>query len=147
MLRGRIRANVLPRSFFCPKLLHIFKLYSQQNFITENFSQWTLPCRKPVADTKNPFNKDAKYEARLRTWQESMERQNYGYKRTEDLIQVGKNKRAHLRDEERTLTDKLDARARSIKAEPIEIEKFIRHRQRGLDRRTAAREATLDESR
>lgn len=46
-------------------------------------------------------------------------------KRIEDLVQVQKDKRARLRDEKRNLTDKLGARAQSIKAELIKIEKTI----------------------
>lgn len=75
-----------------------------------------------MAATKNPLNKDAKYEARLRTWQGSMERQNEGYKGIEDVVQISIYKFALLRNEERILTDKLGARAQSVKAELIKIE-------------------------
>ena len=99
-----------------------------------------------VADSINPFNKDAKYEAQLGIWQESMERQNLAYERIEGLIQMRKYSRADLLDEERNLVDKLGPRAKSIKAEVKGIEKYIQFEKRGLKRRTAAREATLNES-
>lgn len=94
----------------------------------------------------NPFNKDAKYEARLRTWQESIEKQSLSYKRIEDRVQMLENHHANLLEEKHTLADKLGPRAQSINSELEEIEKDIQNEQRGLSLRKSVREATFDES-
>lgn len=78
-----------------------------------------------IAETINPFNKDAKYEARLRTLQDIVGRQNTDYERLKDLIQTLKNGRAELLDKEQKLTDKLSLYAKLIKAELEGIERNI----------------------
>lgn len=78
-----------------------------------------------IAETINPFNKDAKYEAPLRTLQDIVGRQNTDYERLKDLIQTLKNGRAELLDKEQKLTDKLSLYAKLIKAELEGIERNI----------------------
>lgn len=98
-------------------------------------------------ETINPFNKDAKYEARLRTWRGALDRQNASYERIESFIHTQKDRRAYLQSEERKLTDKQGPRAQLIKAELKEVGKEIQIEQRDLNWLGAGREAILDERR